>query len=59
MDKNFSKTTLREPLDFYRRNSFITTTMMVNGAEYQVIMVNPMADAPTINDTIKYLIKGQ
>lgn len=59
MDKEFSMITLNTPSDFYRRNLFSTTTMTVNGAKYEIISVNPTADAPTVSDTIKYLITGK
>ena len=59
MDKEFSTITLNNPSDFYRRNLFSTTTMTVNGATYEIISVNPTADAPTVSDTIKYLINGK
>ena len=59
MDKEFSTITLNNETDFYRRNLFSSTTMTVNGATYEIISVNPTADAPTVSDTIKYLIKGK
>ena len=59
MDKEFSTITLNNDTDFYRRNLFSSTTMMVNGATYEIISVNPTADAPTVSDTIKYLITGK
>ena len=55
MDKEFSTITLNNETDFYRRNLFSSTTMTVNGATYEIISVNPTADAPTVSDTIKYL----
>ena len=36
-----------------------TETMTVNGATYEIISVNPTDDAPTVSDTIKYLISGK
>ena len=59
MDKEFSTITLNNETDFYRRNLFSSTTMTVNGATYEIISVNPTADAPTVSDTIKYLITGK
>ena len=59
MDKEFNSITLNNNTDFYRRNLFSTTTMTVNGATYEIISVNPTADAPTVSDTIKYLITGK
>lgn len=59
MDKEFSTITLNNETDFYRRNLFSTTTMKVNGAKYEIVSVNPTADAPTVSDTIKYLINGK
>ena len=58
MDKEFSTITLNYPSDFYRRNLFSSTTMTVNGATYEIVSVNPTADAPTVSEIIKYLIKG-
>ena len=59
MDKEFSTITLNDDIVFYRRNLFITTTMTVNGAKYEIVSVNPTADAPTVIETIKYLINGK
>ena len=59
MDKEFSTITLNTPSDFYRRNLFSSTTMTVNGAKYEIFSVNPTADAPTVSETIKYLINGK
>ena len=59
MDKEFSTITLNDDIVFYRRNLFITTTMTVNGAKYEIVSVNPTADAPTVSETIKYLINGK
>ena len=59
MDKEFSTITLNNETDFYRRNLFSSTTMTVNGATYEIISVNPTDDAPTVSDTIKYLISGK
>ena len=59
MDKEFSTITLNDDTVFYRRNLFSTTTMTVNGAKYEIVSVNPTADAPTVSDTIKYLINGK
>jgi len=59
MDKEFSTITLNDDTVFYRRNLFSTTTMTVNGAKYEIVSVNPTADAPTVSETIKYLIKGK
>ncbi len=59
MDKEFSTITLNDDTVFYRRNFFSTTTMTVNGAKYEIVSVNPTADAPTVSETIKYLIKGK
>ena len=59
MDKEFSTITLNDDTVFYRRNLFRTTTMTVNGAKYEIVSVNPTADAPTVSDTIKYLITGK
>ena len=59
MDKEFSTITLNDDTVFYRRNLFSTTTMTVNGAKYEIVSVNPTTDAPTVSDTIKYLIKGK
>ena len=59
MDKKFSTITLNDDIVFYRRNLFSTTTMTVNGAKYGIVSVNPTADAPTVSDTIKYLINGK
>ena len=59
MDKEFSTITLNDDIDFYRRNLFSTTTMTVNGAKYEIVSVNPTADAPTVIETIKYLINGK
>lgn len=59
MDKEFSTITLNNETDFYRRNLFSSTTMTVNGATYEIISVNPTDDAPTVSDTIKYLITGK
>ena len=59
MDKEFSTITLNDDIVFYRRNLFSTTTMTVNGAKYEIVSVNPTADAPTVSDTIKYLITGK
>lgn len=59
MDKEFSIITLNDDTVFYRRNLFSTTTMTVNGAKYEIVSVNPTADAPTVSDTIKYLINGK
>ena len=59
MDKEFSTITLNDDTVFYRRNFFSTTTMTVNGAKYEIVSVNPTADAPTVSDTIKYLITGK
>ena len=59
MDKEFSTITQNNDTDFYRRNLFSSTTMTVNGATYEIISVNPTADAPTVSDTIKYLITGK
>ncbi len=59
MDKEFSTITLNNEKEFYRRNLFSMTTMMVNGAKYEIVSVNPTADAPTVSDTIKYLINGK
>ena len=59
MDKEFSTITLNANTVFYRRNLFSTTTMTVNGAKYEIVSVNPTADAPTVSDTIKYLITGK
>ena len=58
MDKEFGTITLNNDTDFYRRNLFSSSTMTVNGAKYEIISVNPTADAPTVSDTIKYLITG-
>ena len=59
MDKEFSTITLNNEKEFYRRNLFSMTTMMVNVAKYEIVSVNPTADAPTVSDTIKYLINGK
>lgn len=59
MDKEFSTITLNNNTDFYRRNLFSTTIMTVNGATYEIVSVNPTADAPTVSETIKYLINGK
>lgn len=59
MDKEFSTITLNDDTAFYRRNLFSTTTMTVNGAKYEIVSVNPTTDAPTVSDTIKYLINGK
>jgi hypothetical protein len=59
MDKEFSTITLNNNTDFYRRNLFSSTTMTVNGATYEIVSVNPTADAPTVSEIIKYLIKGK
>ena len=59
MDKEFSTITLNNNTDFYRRNLFSTTTMTVNGATYEIVYVTPTADAPTVSETIKYLINGK
>ena len=59
MDKELSTITMNNDKDFYRRNLFSTTTMTVNGAKYEIVSVNPTADAPTVSETIKYLIKGK
>ena len=59
MDKEFSTITLNDDTVFYRRNLFSSTTMTVNGATYEIISVNPTTDAPTVSDTIKYLINGK
>ena len=59
MDKEFSTITLNDDTVFYRRNLFSTTTMTVNGAKYEIVYVNPTADAPTVSETIKYLINGK
>ena len=59
MDKDFSKVTLNNNIDFYRRNLFSSTTMTVNDATYEIVSVNPTADAPTVSETIKCLIKGK
>ena len=59
MDKEFSTITLNDDIVFYRRNLFSTTTMTVNGAKYEIVSVNPTADAPTVSETIKYLINGK
>ena len=59
MDKEFSTITLNDDTVFYRRNFFSTTTMTVNGAKYEIVSVNPTADAPTVSETIKYLINGK
>ena len=59
MDKEFSTIALNDDTVFYRRNLFSTTTMTVNGAKYEIVSVNPTADAPTVSDTIKYLITGK
>ncbi len=59
MDKEFNTITLNNETDFYRRNLFSTTTMTINGATYEIISVNPTANAPTVSDTIKYLINGK
>ena len=59
MDKEFSTITQNNDTDFYRRNLFSSTTMTVNGATYEIISVNPTADASTVSDTIKYLITGK
>lgn len=59
MDKEFITITLNNNTDFYRRNLFSSTTMTVNGATYEIISVNPTTDAPTVSDTIKYLINGK
>ena len=59
MNKELSTITLNNDTDFYRRNLFSTTTMTVNGATYEIISVHPTADAPTVSDTIKYLINGK
>ena len=59
MDIEFSTITLNDDTVFYRRNLFSTTTMTVNGAKYEIVSVNPTADAPTVSDTIKYLITGK
>ena len=59
MDKKFNTITLNNDTDFYRRNLFSSTTMTVNGATYEIISVNPTADAPTVSDAIKYLITGK
>ena len=59
MDKEFSTITLNDDTVFYRRNLFSTTTLTVNGAKYEIVSVNPTADAPTVSDTIKYLITGK
>ena len=59
MDKEFSTITLNDDIVFYRRNLFITTTMTVNGAKYEIVSVNPTDDAPTVSETIKYLINGK
>ncbi len=59
MNKELSTITMNNDTDFYRRNLFSTTTMTVNGATYEIISVNPTTDAPTVSDTIKYLINGK
>ena len=59
MDKEFSTITLNNEKEFYRRNLFSMTTMVVNGAKYEIVSVNPTADAPTVSETIKYLINGK
>ena len=59
MDKEFSTITLNDDIVFYRRNLFSTTTMTVNGAKYEIVSVNPTADAKTVSETIKYLINGK
>ena len=59
MDKEFSTITQNNDTDFYRRNLFSSTNMTVNSATYEIISVNPTADAPTVSDTIKYLITGK
>jgi len=59
MDKEFSTITLNDDTVFYRRNLFSTTTMTVNGAKYEIVSVNPTADAKTVSETIKYLINGK
>lgn len=59
MDKEFNTITLNNETDFYRRNLFSTTTMTINVATYEIISVNPTANAPTVSDTIKYLINGK
>ena len=59
MNKELSTITMNNDTDFYRRNLFSTTTMTVNGATYEIISVNPTTDAPTVSDTIKYLITGK
>ena len=59
MDKEFNSITLNNNTDFYRRNLFSTTTMTVNGAKYEIVSVNPTADAKTVSETIKYLINGK
>ena len=59
MDKEFSTITLNDDIVFYRRNLFSTTTMTVNSAKYEIVSVNPTADAPTVSETIKYLINGK
>ena len=59
MDKELSTITMNNDKDFYRRNLFSTTTMTVNGAKYEIVSVNPTADAPTVSETIKYLINGK
>ena len=58
MDKEFGTITLNNDTDFYRRNLFSSSTMTVNGATYEIVSVNPTADAPTVSETIKYLING-
>lgn len=59
MGKEFSTITLNDDTAFYRRNLFSTITMTVNGAKYEIVSVNPTADAPTVSETIKYLINGK
>ena len=59
MNKEFSTITINNDTAFYRRNLFSATTMTINGAKYEIISVNPTADAPTVSDTIKYLITGK
>ena len=59
MDKEFSTITLNDDIVFYRRNLFSTTTMTVTGAKYEIVSVNPTADAPTVIETIEYLINGK
>ena len=59
MGKEFSTITLNDDTVFYRRNLFSTTTMTVNGVTYEIISVNPTTDAPTVSETIKYLINGK